>query len=168
MPYYTKSNQTPTADDPHLRYGKISDIDFIQKLLVPYAEQGIMLYKDKKKIEKDLPGTVVCELSGNIIGVANLHKYEETLYELRGLTVHRDYQKQGFGKKMIHKLTSDLKGEFPQIAITIFALTVVPDFFRAMGWVDVVKEKFPAKIFDDCSYCVKRDHCFEDAVETTL
>jgi amino-acid N-acetyltransferase len=152
----------------NLRYARSSDIDKIQKLLEPFAKQGILLNKDRKKIESDLPGTVVYCVDDEILGVANLYQYDPNLFEIRGLAIDLNYQKTGIGKKIIEKLLIDLKIEFANQTITVFALTLASEFFVKIGWQSVKKEKFPRKIFDDCAYCIKKDDCFEEAVEIVV
>ena len=162
------SNLSGKSGEGILRYGQYSDLDKIHHLLEPFFKKGILLNKDRKKIEADLPRTLVYCLHDQIIGVANLYKYDKDLYELRGLAIDEKYQKSGIGRKLIHKLVRDLTMEFPDQETTIFALTKVPEFFIKQGWKLVKKEKFPRKIFDDCTYCLKKDECFEDAVEIVL
>jgi amino-acid N-acetyltransferase len=168
--FSTKSNNLKHKDNESgaLRYAKVTDIEEIGKLLEPYAKKGIMLYKDPAKIEQDLPRTLVYCIQNKITGIANLHKYDLNLYEIRGLAVLEHYQNQGIGKKIIDKLVADLKDEYPDLKIKIFALTLATVFFQKLGFKKVSKENFPRKIFDDCSYCLKRDDCFEDAVEKEI
>lgn len=171
MQSYTKNDHSRFPEEfnnSYLRYGKTSDIEKIQALHEPFAKRGILLVKDRKKIEADLPRTLVYCVNDEIIGVANLFKYDVNLFEVRGLAIHEKFQKSGIGKLIIEKLLLDLKKEFRNQEITVFALTVVPDFFVKMGWNIVKKEKFPRKIFDDCSFCVKKDECPEEAVEIII
>lgn len=157
--------KTQAIDSGNLRYARHSDIDKIQNLLEPFAKQGILLRKDRKKIELDLPRTLVYCVNDQIHGVANLFPYDSALFEVRGLAIDTNFQRSGIGKKIIQKLIIDLGKEFPDQLIRIFALTKVADFFIKLGWERVPKEKFPKKIFDDCAFCLKKDDCFEEAVE---
>lgn len=178
MPSYCANNPTleisHEPSDPHLRYARPADVESIYDLLKPYADKGIILYKDPKKIEADLGTTIVYDLaapgSGNstLLGVANLYRYDDSLYEVRGLAVLPEHQKKHIGRKIIYKLLFDLKKKSPERSITVFALTIVPEFFKKLGWQHVPKDKFPRKVFEDCTYCIKKNECFEDAVETQL
>ena len=175
VPSYTKNNPSepslPSAEtvlESRLRYAGPDDIDKILQLMEPFAKEGILLKKDRKKVESDLPRTVVYDQNDQILGVANLYRYEQDLFEVRGLSVLKGYQRAGIGKILIEKLLFDLKKECRGQTITVFALTMTPEFFIKIGWRPVKKEKFPRKIFDDCAYCLKKDDCFEEAVEIVL
>ena len=171
MQFYIKnegSDSPNNSKDTHLRFAKITDIEKIQNLIEPFVKRGLLLPKDRSKIETDLPRTIVYATHQQILGVANLFQYDDDLYEIRGLAIHEQYQNRGLGRKIIEKLLSDIKIEYKGKQITIFALTMASDFFLKMGWKLVKKEKFPRKIFDDCMYCKKKDECFEDAVEIIL
>ncbi|MDH4263652.1 MAG: GNAT family N-acetyltransferase [Spirochaetia bacterium] len=175
MPFYTKNKDLKTSDhsqdqsiDSKLRFGQISDLEKIQKLHEPFVKQGVLLYKDLKKIEHDLPQTIVYCVDHEILGAANLYRYDANLFEIRGLAISESHQRHGIGKRIVEKLIQFLKKEYPNKKITVFALTMTPDFFIKMGWNPVKKENFPKKIFDDCAYCTKKDDCFEEAVEIIL
>jgi len=49
-------------------------------------------------------------------------------------------------------------------ADTVFALTYHPRLFERLGFAQVAKERFPQKVWLDCSKCRKREHCDEIAL----
>jgi len=51
---------------------------------------------------------------------------------------------------------------------TVFALTVVPVFFEKLGFQKAPRERFPAKVFQDCLGCPKYSCCDEIAVSYEL
>ena len=140
------------------------DISEILQLIQPYVERSILLAKTSEQIRKELSLSYVYKTNGKIVGTANLVQYHQFLYEVRGLAVEQESQKNGFGEKLISSLVQKIKEINPKNSTRIFALTYVPLFFIKLGWEIVPKEMFPKKIFDDCSICRKKDDCSEIAV----
>jgi len=141
-----------------------ADIPAIMELLKPYVDKLILLPKTKEQIQKELPLTSLYYSDNGVAGVANLIRYSEHLYEIRGLTVRETDQKKGYGEQLVSTLTRMAREIAPPGPVRVFALTYVPLFFIKMGWEIVPKENFPKKIFDDCQFCKKKDDCREIAV----
>ncbi len=144
-----------------------SDCRAISELLSPYMDT-ILLPKTVEQVRADISSTVVGVIGDRIVGAVNYVDYGDCLYEVRGLAVHPDFQRHGIGKKLISGITDLVKAVTPCGSLDLFALTYRPDFFYSLGWSLTEMEKFPKKVFNDCSICKKKDDCHEIAVEIRI
>ena len=71
-------------------------------------------------------------------------------------------QGKGVGRAVINMIVEKLRCQRDKWRL--FALTLQPEFFRALGFTEVEKDLFPEKIWSDCSKCSKRDCCDEIAL----
>ncbi len=79
-----------------------SDVGGIIELLRPYEKNGVLVKRSRELLETEIEYFTVIERDGMIIGCAALYPYPEQRHgELACLTVHRDYQHQGHGQRLI-------------------------------------------------------------------
>ena len=145
-----------------IRPAEERDIAAICAWLKIYAEKKIVLPRDEADIRFYLKNFIVAERDGEPVGCVAFRSFGNDLYEVRSLVVDPSIQRSGIGKAMLEwKLEQFRKtGKL----IRLFSLTVVPEFFYRLGFVQTTKEDFPEKIWSDCSKCPKLHCCDEVAV----
>lgn len=146
-----------------IRKAKITDVREIQRLIELAAKRGEMLPRSLSELYDNLRDYYVYqeEDQGPIIGTCAMHICWEDLAEIRSLVVREEYNRRGFGTRLIEACLS----EAISLGIyRIFALTYKPDFFHKFGFKVVDKAALPHKIWADCVKCVKFPECDEVAV----
>ena len=144
------------------------DVPLIHKLLMDYAEKGLLLPRSLSELYDHLRDFFVLEEQGNqgaIVAVCALGVCWENLGEIRSLAVAREYQNNGYGARLIERCLQDAKS----LGLTrVFTLTYVPDFFAKIGFIVVEKSALPHKIWADCLKCPRFPDCDEIAMVLEL
>lgn len=148
-----------------VRAVEVSDVDAIEELLKPFAEQGVILPRSRDDIFQHLQEFVVACFDEDVAGVAAMHIYGSNLAEVRSLVVRDDMQGHGIGGLLVE--ACEQWGASLGVAC-IFALTYVPEFFARVGYEQVPKESLPHKIWTVCVHCSKFADCDEVAVQKRL
>jgi len=161
-----ESDQTPlisTATE--------EDIDGIEALLAPNVKKQLVLARSKDDILLHLGNFLVARDSGRLVGCVALRGFGEGLYEIRSLAVDAAFMGRGIGSHLVAaclERASRLEGNL------VFTLTLRPNLFRRLGFMDVpIKsfhrdDKFREKIWADCRQCPKFDACNEIALVKSL
>jgi amino-acid N-acetyltransferase len=148
-----------------VRPATVDDVEAIYRLLLPYAEQEIILLRDRDNIFQHLQEFLVAEYDGVVAGAVCAHIYAENLAEVRSLAVDPACQQHGIGRRLVAACEAWLSG----LGVSkVFALTYVTDFFIRQGYSVVSKESLPHKIWTVCVHCSRFSHCDEVAVEKRL
>jgi amino-acid N-acetyltransferase len=141
-----------------IRNARASDSSAIIRLVDGFADRNIMLPVTEDYLFEHINDYFVAETGKKIVGTVFLRVYSDLLAEIRSLAVDADFQHHGVGRHLIHFALKRAK----TLGITrILALTLVPDFFRKLGFKEVDKSLFPEKIWTDCETCTKKDNCDE-------
>ena len=146
----------------NIRSATLEDVNRIFELLEIYAVNHIVLPRSHEDIAFFIGNFVVAEYEGKVCGCAAVRDFGNDLLELRSLVVEPGLQGKGVGKAIIGMIVEKLRNQRQNWRL--FALTLRPDFFRAIGFREVNKDLFPEKIWSDCSKCSKRDCCDEIAL----
>jgi N-acetylglutamate synthase-like GNAT family acetyltransferase len=145
-----------------IRIAKSDDIEQIYSILLPYSRDGIILGRSKEEINKNIDNFLVAEIKNIIAGVVSYYSYSSNLKEIRSLAVGKKYHKNGVGAALVKELIAFLLKNHSKSKI--FALSYVPQFFVKNGFVEVLKESLPEKIWKDCRNCVHQEKCNETAL----
>ena len=144
-----------------IRKARITDAKNIQNLINHYAATNIMLPRSLNEIYDNIRDFYIAENDGKIVGCAALHVSWEDLAEVKSLAVDEAYQKKGLGKKLVEKCLE----EAGDLGIKrVFALTLITDFFKKLGFKTISKKKLPQKVWTECINCIKFTECDEVAV----
>lgn len=144
-----------------IRKARIADAKTIQTLVNHYAATNIMLAKSLNEIFDNMRDFFVAEEGGKVVGCAALHISWEDLAEVKSLAVEEGSLRKGLGKLLVEKCVK----EASDLGIKrVFALTLIPDFFKKLGWKTISKKKLPQKIWGECINCIKFTECDEVAV----
>lgn len=144
-----------------IKKAKIEDAPGIRDLILVYAKEDKMLPRSLTSIYGHIRDFYVAKEGDKIVGICGIHIVWSDLAEVRSLAVHPDYHDKGLGKKLM-KLCID---ESKKMGVKkLFALTLVPKFFKKFGFRRVKFSKLPMKVWGDCKHCPKFMECDEVAV----
>jgi len=70
-----------------VRRATLLDVDNIYSLIEFYANQGVILKREKQEIEKGIDNFFVAEVDGEFAGAVTFYDYGPSLKEVRSLAV---------------------------------------------------------------------------------
>jgi amino-acid N-acetyltransferase len=145
--------------DLEVRAARASEVDEIARLNNFFADQHVMLRRTPDMIRLAIDDYLVAvDERGRIHGCGALKEYSPSIAEVAAIAVSRDAQGQGLGRRIV-RAVEDLarKRGVPEV----FALTLEPEFFEALGYLRVDRARYPEKIRRDCIGCARRFACNE-------
>ena len=146
----------------NIRPAASPDIPAILALLNEHVRRGDVLPRTAQSIWQTLPDWLVGQDSeGDIVACVSLLFYTEALAEVRSLAVADKVKGQGWGRTIVRQLILNAQ---QRGVPTLFALTRVIGFFQKLGFTITNKERFPQKVWRDCSVCPLMQNCDETAV----
>jgi len=147
--------------EARIRKARAEDVPAIQKLVAFFAVRGELLPRTLNELYQHLRDFFVCELHGEVVGIAALSLYWEDLAEVRSLAVQEGQGGKGLGAALVHACLD----EAARLGIRrVFALTYRPGFFEKLGFREIDKRELPQKIWKDCIRCAKFACCDEVAL----
>jgi len=150
--------------DIKIRKAEIKDIDNIHNILKIYANEQLLLPREKASILSNIKYFYVAELKEKFVACCATRDYDNNLFEVRSLAVCAEKKGLNIGSKLVEKIVLDLKNSNKLNKIRIFALTYSIKFFERLNFQLVKKDIFPEKIWADCKNCKKFDKCDENAM----
>jgi len=148
-----------------LRKARISDAKAIHKLLIRYAQDGLMLSRSLSDIYETIRDFYVYVEDETVVGTVCLHICWEDLAEVRSLAVAEENGGRGLGRSLVDACIEEAR----QLGLKrLFALTYKPAFFGKLGFHEIEKSELPHKIWGDCMKCVKFPECDEIAMSIDL
>jgi argininosuccinate synthase len=129
-----------TAGASFQRRARPADVDAILEINERYARRGILLSRTRDEIAESIDSFRVCELDGEVVGIAALRDYGDGIGELRSLAVSDRAQGRGFGEMLVRAVVKDAK----QGAIDrLYVLTANPGYFALHGFDEVPWDDVP-------------------------
>jgi argininosuccinate synthase len=129
-----------TAGASFQRRARPTDADAILEINERYARRGILLSRTRDEIAESIDTFRVCELDGEVVGIAALRDYGDGIGELRSLAVSDRAQGRGFGEMLVRAVVKDAK----QGGITgLYVLTANPGYFALHGFEEVPWDDVP-------------------------
>ena len=150
----------------HLRAAYASEADAISRLNNYYADQHLMLRRSPEMIALAIGDYVVAtDDHHNILACGALKEYSPSLAEVAAIAVSPDAQGRGLGRRIVSAVEAlARKRGIPEV----FALTLEPEFFEALGYLRVDRARYPEKIRRDCIGCARRFACNETCFAKVL
>ena len=150
---------TPRSGDVQIRRASSSEADTIARLNNFFADQALMLRRTPEMISLAIDDYVVAvDGRGAVLGCGALKEYSPSIAEVAAIAVSPDAQGLGLGRRIVHAVEAlARKRGIPEV----FALTLEPEFFEALGYSRVDRARFPEKIRRDCIGCARRFACNE-------
>ena len=142
-----------------VRPAKASEADAIARLNNFFADQHLMLRRTPEMISLTIDDYVVgVDERGTILACGALKEYSPSVAEVAAIAVAREAQGLGLGRRIVDAVEGlARKRGIPEV----FALTLEPQFFEALGYLRVDRARYPEKIRRDCIGCARRFACNE-------
>lgn len=87
----------------HLRQAKIEDVGGILSLIEPLEAEGILVRRQRERLEMEIDRFFVLEHDRMLIGCAALYPYEEE-GEIACLVVHPEFRNTGVGERLLARV----------------------------------------------------------------
>ena len=142
-----------------LRPALLSEADAIARLNNHFADQQLMLRRTPEMIGLAIADYVVgVDAHGHLLACGALKEYSPSLGEVAAIAVSPDAQGMGLGRRVVEAVEALARTRgIPEV----FALTLEPRFFEALGYQRVDRARYPEKIRRDCIGCARRFACNE-------
>ena len=149
-----------------LTKARLSDIDNMQKLVIPEVEAGVILARSSDEIATNIRSYILAKEGGEIVGFCALHIHTPSLAEIRSLVVKEGKRGMGIGQSLIARAIEEAQMLGLQ---KVLSLTYKQSFFEKLGFVEIPKESLPEhKIWADCIKCKHFPVCNEVSLIKTL
>lgn len=133
---------------PHeyrVRHARTSDIPFVQSVIDPLVQSGVLLGKDAVVFYESVQEFRIAEdPEGNPIGCGALHVMWQDLAEVRTLAVRTEWLGRGVGRAILSTLETDAR----TLGIErLFCLTFEVGFFTRNGFESVAETTVDPDIY---------------------
>jgi amino-acid N-acetyltransferase len=142
-----------------IRRARGADAPAISELNNRFADEALMLRRSPEMISLAIDDYVVAvDARGRILACGALKEYSPSVAEVAAIAVSPDAHGQGLGRRVVAavELLALKRG-----ISDVFALTLQPAFFEAIGYTRVDRARYPEKIRRDCLSCARRFACNE-------
>jgi N-acetylglutamate synthase-like GNAT family acetyltransferase len=142
-----------------IRPAREVEAEAIASLNNSFAAEHLMLPRTPEQIALAIDDyRVAVDSRGRIMACGALKEYSPSVAEVAAIAVAREAQGNGLGKDIVAAVeTLALKRGIGHV----FALTLQPAFFEAIGYQRVDRARYPEKIRRDCLGCARRFACDE-------
>jgi N-acetylglutamate synthase-like GNAT family acetyltransferase len=142
-----------------VRPARESEAEAIARLNNLFAEKGLMLRRTPEMVSLSIDDYVVgIDARGNVLACGALKEYSPSVAEIAAIAVAPAASGNGLGRAVV-RAVEDLA--LKRDIVDVFALTLQPDFFEAIGYERVDRARYPEKIRRDCLGCARRFACNE-------
>jgi N-acetylglutamate synthase-like GNAT family acetyltransferase len=142
-----------------IRRARAGEGDAIARIIAQFAAEALMLRRTPEMVELAIDDYVVgVNAHGGIVACGALKEYSPSVAEIAAIAVAPDAHGRGIGKAIVAAVEALAlkRGIFH-----VFALTLQPAFFSAIGYQRVDRARYPEKIRRDCLGCARRFACNE-------
>ena len=150
---------SPELGPLHVRRARRGEAQAIADLNNHFADEALMLRRTPEMIALAIDDYVVAVTPrGVVVGCGALKEYSPSLAEVAAIAVARDAHGRGLGRQIV--------GAVEAVAVKrgirdVFALTLQPAFFEAIGYVRADRGHYPEKVRRDCAGCARHATCDE-------
>jgi len=147
------------APDLFVRRARRQDAAAISRLNNSFADKGQMLRRSPEMIFLAIDDYVVVQNgSGELLACGALKEYSPSVAEVAAIAVSPEAHGKGLGRAIVTAVEELAR---KRGIYDVFALTLQPEFFAAIGYLRVDRARYPEKIRRDCLGCVRRFACNE-------
>lgn len=154
--------------DVVIRRARPEDAEEIARLIGRFADEALMLRRTPEMVSLAIDDYVVgvaAGAGGAIVACGALKEYSPSVAEIAAIAVSRDVHGCGVGRAIVAAVEAlALKRDI----YDVFALTLQPAFFSAIGYQRVDRARYPEKIRRDCLGCARRFACNETCFAKNL
>ena len=152
--------------DLFVRRARVQDAVDISRLNNTFADEGQMLQRTPEMIALAIDDYVVVQnTAGELLACGALKEYSPSVAEVAAIAVSRDAHGKGLGRAIVSAVEALAR---KRGIYDVFALTLQPEFFSAIGYLRVDRARYPEKIRRDCLGCVRRFACNETCFAKNL
>jgi N-acetylglutamate synthase-like GNAT family acetyltransferase len=147
------------APDFMVRRARPADAPAISRLNNTFAHEGQMLVRTPEVIALAIDDYIVVQNArGELLACGALKEYSPSVAEVAAIAVSKEAHGRGLGRAIVGAVEelARKRGIFD-----VFALTLQPEFFAAVGYQRVDRARYPEKIRRDCLGCARRFACNE-------
>jgi N-acetylglutamate synthase-like GNAT family acetyltransferase len=154
------------APDLIVRRARPRDAAAISQLNNTFANEGRMLKRTPEMVALAIDDYLVVQnLAGELLACGALKEYSPSVAEVAAIAVSREAHGKGLGKAIVRAVEELAR---KRGIYDVFALTLQPEFFAAIGYERVDRARYPEKIRRDCLACARRFACNETCFARNL
>jgi N-acetylglutamate synthase-like GNAT family acetyltransferase len=149
------------SHDEHLliRPAREAEATEIARLNNVFAAEHLMLRRTPEQVALTIDDFLVAvDGRGRIMACGALKEYSPSVAEVAAIAVAREAQGNGLGRDIVAAVEALA---MKRGVLHVFALTLQPAFFEAIGYQRVDRARYPEKIRRDCLGCARRFACNE-------
>ena len=147
------------APDLLVRRARSQDASAISRLNNTFANEGQMLRRTPEMISLAIDDYVVVQnAQGELLACGALKEYSPSVAEVAAIAVAKEAHGRGLGRAIVEAVENLAR---KRGIYDVFALTLQPEFFAAIGYERVDRARYPEKIRRDCLGCARRFACNE-------
>jgi amino-acid N-acetyltransferase len=157
---------SPELGPVHVRRARPAEAEAIADLNNQFADEALMLRRSPEMVALAIDDYAVAVTPrGVVVGCGALKEYSPSLAEVAAIAVAKDAHGRGLGRQIVAAVeVLALKRGIRDV----FALTLQPAFFEALGYTRTDRANYPEKIRRDCAGCARRAACSEMCVAKRL
>lgn len=126
-----------------LRPARPEDIGGILQLIEPLEAEGILVKRNRSRLESEITRFVVLEHDGVVIACAALYPFpDEQIGELAGLAVRPDFRNQGAGERLLKEI--ETRARRMKLKRLFVLTTRAEHWFVERGFTETEIEALPA------------------------
>jgi amino-acid N-acetyltransferase len=127
-----------------VRRARTPDVRAIHDLIELYANDRILLAKERVQLYEDVQDFWVADAGGRIVGCGAVHPLWEDIAEIRTVAVDPSVRGQGVGRMLVERLIATVR----ELGIgRVFVLTFERDFFAAFGFREIEGTPVTAEVY---------------------
>jgi amino-acid N-acetyltransferase len=124
-----------------------------------FADEALMLPRTPEAIALSIDDYVVAVTPrGRVVGCGALKEYSPSVAEVAAIAVAEEAHGRGLGRQIVGAVEALAQKRGVR---EVFALTLAPAFFEALGYARADRAHYPEKIRRDCAGCLRRASCAE-------
>ena len=127
-----------------VRRARTTDVRAIHDLIELYAQDRILLAKERVQLYEDIQDFWVADEDGRVVGCGAVHPLWEDIAEIRTVAVDPTVRGRGVGRLIVEQLIATVR----ELGIArVFVLTFERDFFAAFGFCEIEGTPVTAEIY---------------------
>lgn len=144
------------VQDFQIRSARLKDAEKIFALI--HLNRDLLVPRSMGNIVENIDRFLVAELQGELVGCAAFQVHpeigqpESATVEIVSVAVRAPYRRQGIGKALVEGVAAKAAVFNPR---EVLVLTFAPEFFTALGFHEIPKNKVMHKLYTGCINCTK-------------
>lgn len=127
----------------HLRAATIDDVGGILELIEPLEEAGVLVHRSRELLEAEIDFFTIIEFEGMIVACAALYPLDHACAEIACIAIHRGYQGNGRGERLLEALEN--KAKRLGLGHVIVLSTQTTHWFQEKGFVPIAVSELPER-----------------------